>query len=77
MVRPIPLLKYAPGIVIYYKKNLIEIGDPHFVYFPCKSLIINDTVIRIKMILVAYLPQIDRSHDYNVKLLGYKLQHAH
>ena len=32
----IPLLKYSPGRVLYYKKNLIEIGDPQLAYSPCK-----------------------------------------
>ena len=27
----IPLLKYSPGRVLYYKKNVIEIGDPQLV----------------------------------------------
>ena len=32
----IPLLKYPPGRVLYYKNNLIEIGDPQLAYSPCK-----------------------------------------
>jgi hypothetical protein len=31
----IPLLKYSRGRVLYYKKNLIEIGDPQLAYSPC------------------------------------------
>ena len=33
----IPLLKYSPGRVLYYKKkNLIEIGDPQLACSPCQ-----------------------------------------
>ena len=32
----IPLLKYSPGRVLYYKKSLIEFGDPQLAYSPCK-----------------------------------------
>ena len=33
----IPLLKYSSGRVLFYKKNLIEIGDPQLTYSPCKT----------------------------------------
>ena len=32
----IPLLKYSPGRVLYYKKNLIEISNPQLAYSPCE-----------------------------------------
>ena len=35
----IPLLKYSPDKVLYYEKNLIEIGDPDRVLYYKKNLI--------------------------------------
>ena len=45
----IPLLKYSPGRVLYYKKkNLIEIGDSQLAYSPCKR----DFLVLVLMIKI-------------------------
>ena len=48
----IPLLKYSPGRVLYYKKkNVIEIGDPQPAYSPCKlQLVAMETREREKIL---------------------------